>query len=210
MVSRMKEYLGSDRFIEFKKFSSDFRNEKITVEQYYVRYQALFGEMADELFPILVELLPDPSKRDRLEKVHLRAQEVLKPQQGHTQNEGQLTKNYTERTCPYCSKKVSPRNWKEHVDKHRLEEKKPTGIEDYPALPSEASAFVPLNPTWRNPNTTASLDFGDEFPSLPQNSTPPQSEKKPVEPLNYSQLSHAPIPKGKKKKNQKITLMRFG
>ena len=71
LIEKINTFLGPERFDEFKKLSAELRLAHITPAQYYQRFMNSFGWMkASELFPELVDLLPDPHLRAALLTLH--------------------------------------------------------------------------------------------------------------------------------------------
>eukprot|EP01062_Namystynia_karyoxenos_P043795 TRINITY_DN32083_c0_g1_i1.p1 TRINITY_DN32083_c0_g1~~TRINITY_DN32083_c0_g1_i1.p1 ORF type:complete len:315 (+),score=84.10 TRINITY_DN32083_c0_g1_i1:79-945(+) len=75
LMRRMKRLLGGsdERLAQFRLLSSDYLKGSITSTEYYRSMQGFFGGKIDDIYPDLVELLPDPQKREALRLVHLSA-----------------------------------------------------------------------------------------------------------------------------------------
>eukprot|EP00299_Pterocystis_sp_00344_P017108 c8581_g1_i1.p1 GENE.c8581_g1_i1~~c8581_g1_i1.p1 ORF type:complete len:590 (+),score=100.65 c8581_g1_i1:35-1804(+) len=68
LVADMTACLKGDqqKFTEFRSISADFKNGKISSVEYYQHFTEMMGPEGVELFPELIALLPDRSKRENL------------------------------------------------------------------------------------------------------------------------------------------------
>eukprot|EP01027_Heterolobosea_sp_BB2_P014802 GEZU01021236.1.p1 GENE.GEZU01021236.1~~GEZU01021236.1.p1 ORF type:complete len:553 (-),score=165.00 GEZU01021236.1:89-1630(-) len=77
LIQKMKDALlarapsaevADQKFAQFRKVSSQFQKEKMLASEYYEQFVNLFGtdDRAAEIFSLMVEILPDPNKRDAL------------------------------------------------------------------------------------------------------------------------------------------------
>jgi hypothetical protein len=73
LINKIKTFLGDDaKFAEFRRISANFKQGKMTSQQYYQQFQHEFGESAeaDKLFEEMVDLLPDSHKQRALWDIH--------------------------------------------------------------------------------------------------------------------------------------------
>ena len=70
LIKRIKGILNNDSFNLFKNISLEYKDGKITGEQYHSRVIQTFGEQHAEVLLELIALLPDESKRAALMHIH--------------------------------------------------------------------------------------------------------------------------------------------
>ena len=69
LIATIKAFLNNDsKFNKFRSISADYRNSKLTAQQYYAQFIATFGEDAQvaQIFDEMVTLLPDSIKQAEL------------------------------------------------------------------------------------------------------------------------------------------------
>jgi len=69
LIKRMKESVSLDRFNDFRTVSTEFQKGNMFATEYYAKFVRTFGEnMANELYPLLIETMPerDTQKIDAL------------------------------------------------------------------------------------------------------------------------------------------------
>eukprot|EP00054_Salpingoeca_dolichothecata_P028104 m.210801 g.210801 ORF g.210801 m.210801 type:complete len:278 (+) comp26132_c2_seq2:434-1267(+) len=145
LVQTVKALLG-DQFGTFKTISQEFRQDVLSAPQYYRQCSDLFGSSLSQVFPELVALLPDETKRNALQKAFSNKAKTSVPAKHSTLNQTKpkappgisITMNAPRpetRPCPQCGRPLTKPEWKQHLASHA----QPQVSEDaFPSLPSAA------------------------------------------------------------------------
>ncbi|KAH3731791.1 E3 ubiquitin-protein ligase ZNF598 [Pelomyxa schiedti] len=82
LLQSMREIIGEEGLVEFKKFSSQFKHNTIDTTTYHTTFFALFGTTpkSEQMFTQLVATLPDSGKRNDLWALHTTSQQQKQQQ----------------------------------------------------------------------------------------------------------------------------------
>jgi hypothetical protein len=171
LISGLKECLNNDnaKFLEFRELSAKFRAGDVSGKQYYDGFLEIMGPQGIPLFPELVMLLPDSSRREELIQVFKIANSS---KQSSSKQGNSASSSAAAAASNSTSSFVHQHNTSSTPVDSFTSNSFPSLNTSYAAdnFPSLASASTSsANPTWRQAPLRS-----EEFPALP----PSQSKKK--------------------------------
>ena len=128
LVDKIRGLLGYDKskFDEFKALSGKFRKSACTATEYYAHCCELFGSNFSQVFSELVDLLPDPERKNELLIAHQDAKITAK-QRGENKNKAGKSHK----------KMATPAAWQSGATAWNMETKTNDISErDFPSLPA--------------------------------------------------------------------------
>jgi len=78
-ITKVKAFLGDDKYIDFRRVSANFKQGKLSVEAYYKHFVHTFGDtpQAHALFEEMIDIMPDPDKQAQLRFIHEKMKKLV-------------------------------------------------------------------------------------------------------------------------------------
>lgn len=130
---------NSEKFIQFKKLSSNFRHGGLSGREYYQQCRQVMGRaQLLKMLPELLVLLPDISKQQAVFTIFKQMDEH--PNNNNNNNNNSSSKAGNSEVlqfdeCDTCGQVLSPKDYDHHVAKHNLNDS------DFPSLRSVSACL---------------------------------------------------------------------
>jgi hypothetical protein len=153
LVKRMKEAVSQEQFNLFRTLSANFQKGSLFATEYYSKFVEIFGEKtADELYPLLLETMPeqDPKKIDALKLARnaYHSKELGNPNEKPAKQEdspkkkkdSSAKKKKQSKKCPTQIEAQPPPTWGPVVPQTAPKPVKKTLETEFPSLVAKSSS----------------------------------------------------------------------